>query len=503
MQPIAPYFRRPVHHLPQRVPHARASFPPGSLAPLQVAQAYSLRKFGSGRGVKLGIVSLGGAVSMADVTGACQAWGIPVPTVNVVTTDGSTPVADPGGADTENMLDVLLTAATWYYCTGTAAQIEVAIAPNSGTGIADSTNRLVADGCETISISWGAPEQQWATSDRTVTEQAFAAALAKGVSVFAASGDNSEDDGTNTPTCDYPCGSARVWAIGGTALTLNPDGTIASEKAWGDGLPGDEGGGGGYDLVTARPGWQQGVVPSGNNGKGCPDSSANADPNTGWQILDGGAWGVVGGTSASCPFTAAYVAACKSQVPAGTISVLGPTLYGAQATAWHDITTGSNGAPSTVGWDPATGLGSPNGPGLAQALLGGGSQPPSPPATATVPSLIAMTWLAAKQALAGVNLTIAPVQTSTPSALVVAQSPGAGAVLPVGSTVTVTLGTVPNPQPDPVVAREEKFIAIVMGAVPPQWRAVVGALLIRYVNRQSNLTAAQKAELVAYIQSLE
>ena len=55
---------------------------------------------------------------------------------------------------------------------------------------------------------------------------------------------------------------------------------------------------------------------------------------------------------------------------------LQPTLYGqsAKSGAFHDIVTGSNGAFSAgPGWDAATGLGSPDGQNLLQALSGGAS----------------------------------------------------------------------------------------------------------------------------------
>ena len=49
-----------------------------------------------------------------------------------------------------------------------------------------------------------------------------------------------------------------------------------------------------------------------------------------------------------------------------------PLLYriaGERPEAFHDVTRGSNLLEAaTVGWDPATGLGTPNAPVLAQAI---------------------------------------------------------------------------------------------------------------------------------------
>jgi outer membrane biosynthesis protein TonB len=104
-----------------------------------------------------------------------------------------------------------------------------------------------------------------------------------------------------------------------------------------------------------------------------------------------GSWTVVGGTSASSPFTAALIAVAKGLAKANAqaeIGLLTPTLYAARATACNDITTGSNGDPATPGWDPATGNGSPNGAAFMQALTGGAAQPqpPVPPTPTPAPN---------------------------------------------------------------------------------------------------------------------
>lgn len=346
----------------------RAGSPAGSLSPIQVCGAYQLAKVGAVPAVKIGIGSLGGAFPSTDIALAAQAFGYPAPNLSVITVDGATISPDPGGADVENMLDAQLQAAVWSYCTGTPANITACIGPNSGVGIADVTSALVAAGCKVITWSWGAPISQWTASDLAVTRAAFADAAKAGVMVFAASGDNSLDDGTRTPTVDYPCADVNVWAVGGTRLVLAADGSIASEMAWGDGRPGDEGGGGGFDPSTPAPTWQQGVIPAGSPGRGCPDSSANADPQSGYLMYTGGHEITVGGTSGSCPLTGAYAAVCLAA--GGTFTSFFPTLYAARQTAFHDIVLGSDGAPAVTGWDEATGLGSINGPGFLEALKG-------------------------------------------------------------------------------------------------------------------------------------
>ena len=78
---------------------------------------------------------------------------------------------------------------------------------------------------------------------------------------------------------------------------------------------------------------------------------------------------------------AAYLALANEQEVANTGKTLGfinPALYttglsSSYDTDFHDITSGSNGYPATVGYDLATGWGSPNGANLLNALTGGQS----------------------------------------------------------------------------------------------------------------------------------
>ena len=54
-----------------------------------------------------------------------------------------------------------------------------------------------------------------------------------------------------------------------------------------------------------------------------------------------------------------------------SVGFINPVLYGAPSTAqaFHDITAGNNGAfQAKAGWDACTGLGTPNGQKLLDAL---------------------------------------------------------------------------------------------------------------------------------------
>jgi kumamolisin len=101
-----------------------------------------------------------------------------------------------------------------------------------------------------------------------------------------------------------------------------------------------------------------------------PDVAGNADPQSGYQIYVDGQSAVVGGTSAVAPLWAALV--CRLAQHAGKrLGLLQATLYaavapGAAQPGLHDVTKGNNGAyQAGPGWDPCTGLGTPDGTALA------------------------------------------------------------------------------------------------------------------------------------------
>lgn len=245
------------------------------------------------------------------------------------------------------------------------------------------------------------PGASWSGSDRSYTESKFSAGQSKGVWGFAASGDNSLDDQTSNRATDYPCSSVYIVAGGGTRLVLNADGTIKQELAWGDGNPGDAGGGGGFDPQTPRPSWQVPVIPSTypNIGRGVPDISGNADPVSGWQIVSDGQWVDVGGTSAVAPFYAGVFAAIKGAMQFKGLPIpnnLVQALY-ANPAMFNDIVLGSNGDPARDGWDDSTGMGSIKGDKTVAYFLGATPPPSGGPTEAKVIAAVDATCRAAER----------------------------------------------------------------------------------------------------------
>jgi len=141
---------------------------------------------------------------------------------------------------------------------------------------------------------------------------------------------------------------------------------------------------GGFSTIFWRPSYQAAAV--GNylnriaplyagrfnpNGRAFPDVAAQAENI---EIVNGGVYTTAYGTSAASPIFASIIALLNDRRIATGKSVLGflnPVLY-ANPGVLNDVASGSNpgcgtnGFPSLGGWDPVTGLGTPNYGALAR-----------------------------------------------------------------------------------------------------------------------------------------
>jgi kumamolisin len=239
-----------------------------------------------------------------------------------------------------------------------------------------------------ISISYGNPEDgrgtAWTSAAITQVNQAFEAAAARGKTIMAAAGDSGATDGVSSGVhVDFPASSPWVLSCGGTRLA-GAGVTVSSETVWND-LGSNEGAtGGGISTVFALPTWQADAkvpdhVSSGKPGRGVPDVSSLADPETPFIVAQPQGTGGVGGTSAAAPLWASLVARLNARPGARPVGYLNPALYTLTPNPLRDITTGSNAAPdgpgysAGPGWDACTGWGSPGGSSLATALETGSS----------------------------------------------------------------------------------------------------------------------------------
>jgi kumamolisin len=209
-------------------------------------------------------------------------------------------------------------------------------------------------------------------------------AAALGVTVTVACGDNGSTDGQADGELhtDFPAASPYALACGGTTLAGSGT-TISSESVWNE-IANNEGAtGGGVSKVFPLPSYQGSAgVPAqpqtGFAGRGTPDVAGNADPSTGYQIRVDGQDEIVGGTSAVSPLWAALTALLNEKL-GSPVGFLNPKLYPLNETGFHDITNGSNDDSGLgyysagAGWDPCTGLGSPDGAALLNALTASSS----------------------------------------------------------------------------------------------------------------------------------
>ena len=384
----------------------------------QVASAYDFSGLyhagDSGRGVTVAVYELE-PDDPADIAAYQSCYGTHATISNVPVDQGAGtgPGSGEAALDIENLI-------------GLAPNVNVLVyqGPNSnsgapGSGPYDVFSAIVnQDRARVVTVSWGQCEAALGPADASAENTLFEQATIEGQSIVAASGDSGAEDcdtGGAVPqiqaAVDDPSSQPFVTGVGGTTITaLGPRPT---ESVWNSGgtvlsgmlQPGATGGG--ISKLWGMPAPQLDSAAAlnvrtaqaagsscGHPGGFCrevPDVAADGDPATGYLIFWNGrgdvpdapaGWQGIGGTSGAAPLWAALLAltdgsrAC-SGAPVGFAN---PALYRAAGTAYaadfNDIITGNNDFTGTnggrfaagPGYDPATGLGTPDAAGLAGAL---------------------------------------------------------------------------------------------------------------------------------------
>jgi kumamolisin len=372
----------------------------GTFIPPQVAQAYNFPAppsgTASGAGQTIAIIELGGGFKPADLTNYfSQTIGITPPTVaSVILDGGSNDPTNANSADDEVLLDIEVAGSV-----APGANIVVYFTTNTDQGFQDAISSAIHDTTHNpgvISISWGGPESSWSQTAMNSMDTTCQSAAALGITITVAAGDNGSSDGGTGNNVDFPASSPHVLGCGGTALTAS-NGRRQTEVVWNDQASGGGATGGGVSSVFPLPTWQANAgVPasaptktkhkkpkkpkaqadaspdaareSSGGGRGVPDVAGDAAPDTGYQILVDGEQEVVGGTSAVAPLWAGLIAVLNQQL-GKKVGFLNPQIYPMGEAPFFDIISGDNGTFSAgKGWDPCTGLGSPNGQALLAAL---------------------------------------------------------------------------------------------------------------------------------------
>ncbi|MDX6698702.1 MAG: hypothetical protein QOE65_2099 [Solirubrobacteraceae bacterium] len=330
-----------------------------------------------GRGQTIAILSYD-SFQDSDVAAFDRQMGIVgAPPVRHVPVDGKIEPGD-GQVEVDLDIDVVRNIAP-------RAQILNYEMPNDGRPMAVVIDKIVADGkVEVISNSWGACAVAYSAQQRAADQASIAAAAARGITMYVASGDagsydcQHSDPSDTRVSVDWPSSSPNAVAVGGTLLSVRRDNTYLTETGWEDPLS-NAGGGGGLSTFFARPAYQRGpgVQNRFSTGKRqVPDVAAAADGDSGWLIVTSGEAVKVGGTSAAAPFWAAsmlLVGQHARRQGAGRVGFANPLLYRIAArrdSPFHDVTAGGNrGYRATPGWDYATGWGSPDVAALADSVV--------------------------------------------------------------------------------------------------------------------------------------
>jgi subtilase family serine protease len=321
-------------------------------------------------------------------------FGLPAARLQVVNTLAH--AASPWLADPEEVEDTEV-----VHALAPGATIREVLIPSSYTASTGTVSAAVAAAVRlglaqggVISLSADAGEQCFTPAEIAQWNSVLQAAQRDRVTVVASTGDS----GAATTACPPQTGSAGVkgvdlpasdplaLAAGGTTLQASQaTGAYIGETSWNtsSSTGGPAAGGGGFSRLFSRPAYQDGIAGIGA-ARGVPDVAADADPGTGMALaITGGGQGTLligaGGTSAAAPLWAAVIALADQEADRH-LGFVNPALYqiGRSAhyhQAFQDVTTGTNnvtfstqtitGYQAAPGWDPVTGLGSPN----AQVLV--------------------------------------------------------------------------------------------------------------------------------------
>jgi subtilase family serine protease len=330
-----------------------------------------------------------------------KTFGLPDPQLKVIAPFGVPPFdpKDPQqtGFAGETALDV-----EWTHVMAPDAAIVVVQAKSTSlTEISKAIQFAVQKNIgDVISMSFGAGEQ---CVDSKVIEQlhaVFQQARTQKQTLLASAGDS----GSAAQDCDvsgnlvtltqgasHPASDPLVTSVGGTTLLAGKTGVYQSETTWNEADKGHGATGGGFSSVFAKPDFQQNITGA---TRGIADLSFDADPLSGVPVVAGSLQPgktlivPIGGTSLGAPAVAGMTA-LFDQAAGRRLGFLNNALYrisenaGAYAKAFHDVQSGNNpfvfkdnngnvvfvdGFNAAVGWDPPTGVGTPNAVNLAKIL---------------------------------------------------------------------------------------------------------------------------------------
>jgi subtilase family serine protease len=374
--------------------------------PQQIRQAYGVQPL-----LDIGITGKGQTITLieafddptvkTDLQTFDKVFGLPDPKLKVIAPFGVPPFdpKDPKQTDFagETALDT-----QWAHALAPDATIVVIQAKDTSTteiskAIQFAVQQNIGD---VISMSFGGSEQCITAEEVQQMHTIFQQARTQKQTLLASAGDS----GAAATDCDVngnvvtltqgvtePASDPLVTSVGGTTLLASKTGVYQSETTWNEANQGHGATGGGFSSIFTKPDFQQNIP---GTRRAVADLSFDADPLTGVPVVVGSAVPgktllvPIGGTSLGAPAVAGMVA-LFNQSAAKRLGFLNNALYrlsenaDAYAQSFHDVQSGNNpfvfkddndnlvfvdGFNAAPGWDPPTGLGTPNAVAMAAQL---------------------------------------------------------------------------------------------------------------------------------------
>jgi hypothetical protein len=452
----------------------------------------------TGAGQMVGLLEFDGFYSNDIAAYAAAAGGgrtnIPIQTV-LLDDFGGTPTTGVNSANDEVSLDIEMAMSM---APGLAGIVVFEGNPTNGYFFPDDVLNSMLSYSNTVkqlSSSWS-----WGGEPGTTTTNIFIGMMAVGQSFFEASGDSdayttgatSVNGVDNLSNEDVPESCLYITLVGGTTLTTGTGSSYSSETVWNwgyDSIAGRYvGSSGGISSFYGIPSWQTNV--SNMTGRGgattnrnIPDVALTAD-NV-YVAYGNGSSEEVGGTSCAAPLWAGFTALVNQQAVAygkSPVGFINPAIYSLAAgtnyaSCFHDVTTGSNTWPSspnlfyaTNGYDLCTGLGTPNGQNLINALAPPDSLGVTPLTGFMASGPVGGPFSGAPETFTLTNSSGASLNwTFANTSLWLNASPGSGTLAPGGqTTVTASLNSAAYSLPLGIYSANTWFTDQTTGAALPR-----------------------------------
>jgi subtilase family serine protease len=356
--------------------------------PAQIRNAYAIQPLidagrdGSGEIITI-IDAFQNPTMASDLTTFDSTFNLPSPPAFTTIAPFGLTAFDPHNANEVGWGFEIALDVEWAHAVAPGATIVLALAPSDADADIVATERYVINNNigNVISMSFGEGEQCMDPALQAAEHSLFDAATARGVSLFASSGDQGAAQYCTDPNSLFkgvsiPASDPDVTGVGGTQLVADlSTGAYQSESVWNEPAYGVAGGGG-FSVLYPRPAFQNRVLGAGSM-RGVPDVAYSAALDGGVIVADRSTFSknefwIAYGTSAGTPQWAAIVA-IADQAAGRSLGNVDAALYKLGAGDFHDITTGNNDFPpisgysAQPGWDAASGLGSP----IATSVVGG------------------------------------------------------------------------------------------------------------------------------------